>query len=400
MADTPEVDTIGKRVQARRKLRGMSIRTLAGLAGISPSSLSRIERGLQGVDNRNVIAGLARALQCSTADLVGLPQAPADRASAEAQASVYETMQVLMETDLDEPAATRDPRPLPELDQVVWQATDAMLESRYAEGVRLLPPLLRDLHAHTGGPERADALRLLAHAMDKTAVIVRFLGYPGESWVAAERSRDVANALGDPVIQGLAAWTRGHAATSASRYELALRITRRGLDAVRDAKGQGASEMRGLLHLLIGWTEYSIGHRGDAEPHLREADALAREIGHSLAMRISFGPGNADIWRLSMATEAGDPKEAVAIGRNLQGIGGLPKIRQATAYIDLGRALASLRRDDEATRLLLNAERLAPQRLDHNPMVSETVRVLQERDRQRDPSGINGLAERLGVGKR
>lgn len=395
----PDSTTIGQRIRTKRNLRGLSVRQLADLSGISKSSLSRIEAGTQSVDNRNTLAALAKALQCSTADLVGLPQAPADRASAEAQADVYETMTALMETDLDEPPATRNPRSLSELDQVVWKATDAMLESSYAQGVRLLPDLLRDLHAHVGGPDRDEALRLMAHAMDKTAVIVRFLGFPGESWVAAERSRDVANALGDPVIHGLAAWTRGHAATSAARYELALRITHRGLEAVRDATGEGAAEMRGLLHLLTGWTEYSLGHRDQAEPHLAEADTLARQIGNSRTMRVSFGPANADIWRLSMAVEAGDPAEAVAIGRDLRGIGGLPKIRQATAYMDLGRALATMRKDEEATRLLLAAERLAPQRLDHNPLVAETVRVLHDRARHRDPSGINGLAERLGVGK-
>jgi transcriptional regulator with XRE-family HTH domain len=44
--------TIGERIQARRLLRGWSIRHAAGRAGVSHATWSRIERGRQAADNR------------------------------------------------------------------------------------------------------------------------------------------------------------------------------------------------------------------------------------------------------------------------------------------------------------------------------------------------------------
>ncbi len=51
----------------------LSLRVLAGLAGISKSRLSRIERGERALDNRSETVALANALQISPSELIGLP---------------------------------------------------------------------------------------------------------------------------------------------------------------------------------------------------------------------------------------------------------------------------------------------------------------------------------------
>ncbi|WP_236030827.1 helix-turn-helix domain-containing protein [Paractinoplanes lichenicola] len=79
---------IGERIKVRRLMRSWSVRFAADRAGISHASWSRIERGLQAVDNRLVPAGIAAALECSVADLIGMPMPLAGRWSAAAQAGV------------------------------------------------------------------------------------------------------------------------------------------------------------------------------------------------------------------------------------------------------------------------------------------------------------------------
>src|ERR687889_926431 len=94
--------TIGERIQARRLLRGWSLRYAASRAGISHASWSRIERGRQAADNRFTLADVAAALECSPADLVGTPVPVADRAAMAAQVGVYGIRQALVDIDLSE----------------------------------------------------------------------------------------------------------------------------------------------------------------------------------------------------------------------------------------------------------------------------------------------------------
>ena len=70
--------SIGARLQALRRWRGMSLDELAGLSGLSKSHLSRVERGLRALDRRSHIAAIANALRVSETDLVGGPHLTKD----------------------------------------------------------------------------------------------------------------------------------------------------------------------------------------------------------------------------------------------------------------------------------------------------------------------------------
>jgi transcriptional regulator with XRE-family HTH domain len=77
--------SIGERIRARRLMRGWSVRHAADRAGVSHATWSRIERGRQAADNRFVLADIAAALECSPADLAGVPVPVTDRAAMAAQ---------------------------------------------------------------------------------------------------------------------------------------------------------------------------------------------------------------------------------------------------------------------------------------------------------------------------
>jgi transcriptional regulator with XRE-family HTH domain len=392
--------TIGERIKVRRELRGMSIRTLAGFAGISHQHLARIEKGERSADNRHVIAGIARGLQCSITDLTGQPPVPSDRASADVAASIYETATAIIETDLDERPATKNPRPLDELAEEVLRLRELRQATDNAAAARLIPALLRDAHAHVHGPDSRQALRILALASADAASVVRYLGFLSEAWLAADRCREVARELGEPVILGLAAWERAHVASTCGAYERARGITHRGLEAIRDDDADGAREIRGQLYAFAGWLEYALGHPGEMVPLMATAEQVANEIaeetgGQSNQMGMAFGPGNIDCWRISMETEAGEFGKAVEIGRTFDPEG-LPKTRRTAARVDLARSLANLGKDADALRMMLAAERTGPQLVHRSPLARETVRALLERSR-RDPSALTGLAERMGV---
>ncbi|MEV6490883.1 helix-turn-helix transcriptional regulator, partial [Actinoplanes sp. NPDC051633] len=237
--------SIGERIRHRRLLRGWSVRHAASRAGISHATWSRIERGRQAADNRYVLADIAAALECSPADLAGVPVPAADRAAMAAQAGVYALRQALVDADLSEPAGL----PFPDVRELS-RTTDLVDSLRsscdYAGAARVLPGLLRDLHAAAGGPDRLEALRLLCQATFMASGVVRNLGHPAEAWLAAERCRDAAIASGDPVLLGLAAHARGSAATACGSFERALALTVRAADDLRShLAAPGGLEMLG-----------------------------------------------------------------------------------------------------------------------------------------------------------
>lgn len=76
-------------------------------------------------------------------------------------------------------------------------------------------------------------------------------------------------------------------------------------------------------------------------------------------------------------------------------VASLPAVRTVCLYTDLARALTDVRRDDEAVRMLMTAERVAPQHTRSSAAARETARVLLHKARR--ASVIQGLCERMGV---
>ena len=393
------VQTIGDRIRTRRRLRGLSVRAAAGLAGIDPSMLSRIERGQRSADNRHVLAGIAQALQCSVTDLTGQPGAVDDRASARIAAAVHGTMQALLDTDLDLPATVTGPRSLPELAAEAATVQDLGLGCRYGAAAVRLPGLLREAHAHLHSGDRDDALRVLGAGARWSMVTLKSLGHTGEAWLAAERAHDTAIALGDPIMIGVAAWSRGHAATSAGAYTRAVAVAMTGIEALRDSRDPVAAQIRGSLHLLAGWAEKGLGHTSEGDALISAAWEIATETGETTGhdpYGLIFGPTNVGLWRISAANGAAEHGKAVEIAQDLSP-GALSVSRQTDFYTDLARSLAGIGQDAQAIRMMLTAERVGPERVRRSPLAAETVRALVDRTRRTDQPGLTGLAERLGM---
>ena len=62
--DTDDALMIGARARMIRRRRGLSLEVVAGLAGITASYLSMLERGQRGFNRRGLIEDLAEALGC------------------------------------------------------------------------------------------------------------------------------------------------------------------------------------------------------------------------------------------------------------------------------------------------------------------------------------------------
>lgn len=396
---SPTIGTIGERIQQRRKLLGLSVRQAADRAGISNATLSRIERGLRSADNRFTLAAIAQALRCSAAELAGQPEVPTDRGTAETSSGVTETIRAAIEADLRYQPSGEAP-PVDELLRELDLVRDLRIRCDYAGAGQRLPSLIRGLHAAAlAGPERAAALRGLVIACDGASFVVRYGGNPPGACMVAERAQQAAEELEDPVLLGLGAWSRAHAATGCGLYDQAFRIAEHAAAQLEPHTDlPDALEMLGQLYLTQAFTLYAAGDPASAVARIAEADKIAEQTGDSPALRLAFGPTNNKLWKISMEVDGGEPGRAIEIARQTNPAAIESTSRSAAYYLDTGRALARTNRDREAVRMLLQAERIAPQRIRMSPIAAETVRALLERS-QRNAAGVElrGLCSRMGI---
>ncbi len=230
--------------------------------------------------------------------------------------------------------------------------------------------------------------------------MLRNLGHPADAWLGAERCRDAADAAGDPVLQGYAAYARATAATACGAFDRSLTLAGRAVDDLRPYAGRpGGAETLGSLQLICAYASRARNRPDDSRAWAAEAVELARRTGETTTMGMYFGPTNVGIWRIGIEADGGDPGRAAEIARDTDPAAVPVGFRQVFYYADTARALARLRgRDRAAIRFLLIAERLAPQHVHTSAMARETTRSLLERSRrQAGGTELRGLCERMQV---
>ena len=198
--------TIGARLRTLRRWRGMTLTSLAGLAGVSPAYLSMVERGQRMLDRRSYIAAIASALRVSETDLVGGPHLSADRQQSDPHMAIPALRVALTTNRLDNPAVDHA-RPLPELAREITRRIEPLRrKAEYAEVGWLLPPVIDELHYHVAAPSDEAPYRLALAALVDAAVAAsataKNLNYPDLAHLAALRAEDAAAALDDPVCKG------------------------------------------------------------------------------------------------------------------------------------------------------------------------------------------------------
>lgn len=105
---------IGHRIREIRAWRGLSLRVVAGLAGLTAGYLSMIERGLRPVNKRSTLEALASALNVAPSELAATPFPPRDDAAAEARAAASAVEGVVADLRLGDPVDAV-PRSWPEI---------------------------------------------------------------------------------------------------------------------------------------------------------------------------------------------------------------------------------------------------------------------------------------------
>jgi transcriptional regulator with XRE-family HTH domain len=389
----PVDPSIGERIQSRRELRGWSIRHAASRAGIAHTTWSRIERGALRTD-RYMVADIAAALECSITDLTGQPYASADRKLEAAHIAAERLWQTMMALPLDEPPAA-GAEPTGDLGRESELIRDLYARTDYAGTLSRLIGLAPALHTAAHRPESSSALTAAVQVYGVGMGALLNLGHPAYALLAAQRCTEAAQRLGDPAALAVAAVNRGRVAAHTGAYGPARStVTRAAEELERHMDSPAAMDVLGFTHLARAHHATGLRDEGAAGDHLVEAGRLAAVTGETQAWDLQWGPRNVGLWTVAHLIDTRRSGKAVETASRLD-VATLPAVRTVYLYTDLARALTDVRRDDEALRMLLTAERVAPQHTRSSAAARETARVLLRKARR--ASAVQGLCERMGV---
>ena len=202
------------------------------------------------------------------------------------------------------------------------------------------------------------------------------------------------------MLLGYAAYGRASAASACGSFGRSSTLAGTAVDDLQPHLAMhGGMETLGLLLLVCADASRGLKRLDDSRAWDGEAAQLAERTGETETMSLFFGPTNVDIWRIGIEVDGDDPARAVDIARSTNPATSVA-CRQVFYYADVARAYARLRgKDREAIRLLLTAERIAPQHFHSSPFNRETTRVLLERSqRQAGGTELRGLCDRMRVG--
>jgi transcriptional regulator with XRE-family HTH domain len=395
---------IGKRVRLNRRLRGLSLRTTAELAGISPGFLSMVENGRRRLDRNTHILALATVLQVSPGELTGHEHDQAMLASINAHAAMSAVRLAIMGIV---PASSAEPARSAGVESLNSEVDDTVRlvrSCRYDQAARRLPGLFTKLHhatRHTSRTERKEVLKLLLRAYRPACVVLcRNLGYQDLSFIAMERASTLAAELDDPHHHATNAYWRAWTLPWKTSGRHALRAT---LAAIESSKtGRGDPELlriHGALHKITAFLYARLADKEAALIHFAEALDIAQHTGDSHSIDLQFDLARISTERVKLLFLLGLFDEAVQAGGQMQLSNDISLDWRAFFHVLLGNSLMRLGgRDPAAVDHLVRAEQLAPQYMHEERLLRQAVIHLLNRS-ARDPVGsdLRGLAWRIGV---
>jgi transcriptional regulator with XRE-family HTH domain len=386
--------TIGRRLRHIRQSRKLSLTVVAGLAGTSASTLSRIENGILALDSRKLQVALANALRVAPSDLTSLPiPAPAN---GDTDIAIDAIRHVLMAVTVGRPGGQMQP-----VAQLRHRAAEVD-RTDYRQRDALYPALIADLYTTLGQGRisSTDHAALLCTAiMLHARSLGDFLAIVGAPldlrWQVSELARDAASDLDDAMMSGVVAWSTVLIMLNGGVFDLASRE----LDAttVPTDTNEGL-QLDGMLALARSLVAASTNRPAEVSASLHHATEVAERTGQGDAFRLGFGPVNVGLWKMAVALESGEPDETVRVAEGLRPAEHPSRERRAAYWMDYGRALARVRRRDDAARSLLRAEALFSMRALRNPFTRDTLAELVAHSKD-DALGrqVRSMAYRAGL---
>ncbi|MGH3854705.1 MAG: helix-turn-helix domain-containing protein [Pseudonocardiaceae bacterium] len=396
--DAQEAYTIGRRVRAIRKSRDKTLEVVAGLAGTSAATLSRIETGKLPLDNLRMIVALANALEVAPSELTRLPvPAPANGHTDSTTEAVRLAMDAI---DIERPGGIV--LPLAALREQVTQIHQQRRACQFAEVATELPGLIRNLHTTLAtGTDHAELLDLgvYLHVHVTRFWLIEAVAPDDLLRRVAFLARRLAQERDEVTTLAFASFAVADVLLCGGAFQLGQAEA----DSITlPPTTAGTAGLVGQVTALHAHAAALNGRPSDVAAAFDSAAELAERFGatgETDSVGYLFGPVDLGMCRMHQALEADEPDQAVSIARGVDPERHPFPVNRSKYWIHYGRALSQLRgRRDEAVMALRTSEELFPTRFRRDPMVREVLAVLLTRVRRDTVSQeLRRMAFRAGL---
>ena len=394
--------TPGQRVERLRRAVGLSRERLAGLAGLSPTTIKFVESGRRSLTLR-VAQQLAPHLGVrDLGDLFG-PTVTLTLTSRPAHPAVEDVRRALTAWHIDINGDPATPEYLRGAIDSAWRTWHTSRQQRTELG-ELLPGLLetcqRAARLHTG-PERRQSLALLAQAYHLAQAYLAWHGDRELVWLTVDRGMTAAMDADDPLALAQAIWYAAHLLRAVGRGDEALARLGEARELIAPRVNGGSVEcveMLADLHLCAALTRARAGDQAAWSDWDTARDVVHRLLpADYVGLRTRVSRPLVDVYGVMLAVDLGDPDEAARQAYNLNPESIPSTERRGRHYVELARS-ADLAGAQEATlHLLTSAERTSPETVRYSPPARDMLARLVASA----PAAIRGdavdLAVRVGV---
>jgi len=406
-----EEATVGERVAFYRRRRGMTQEVLSGLLGRSVDWLSKLERGVIELDRLSIIVAIADALGVEPVKL--LPTAFTTRrrelrdsvigTAPDSVAAIKDAMFRYNGSARVLGVPDRPPVGHAELAVRINEAFVCSQTERWSRLGLLLPDLIADAWqaAHTStGEHQRHAFGQLSLVWRVTSGMLDRIGEKDLPWIAAERDMAAAECSEDGLLIAGASWRLAVVLRHSGHLQESIEVPVATADALRPQLAQSSqhASMYGALMLKGAVGAASVGDHLAVRDYLRECDRAAQLTGDRNDFWFAFGPTNVAIHRVWLATELGDPIDALRQADHVD-LSALPAElaeRRASHLITVAWSHYLRRHDDDALAALTAARAVAPEQLMFTHRVHAMLRQMLRRDRRRR-RGLRELAAFVGL---
>jgi transcriptional regulator with XRE-family HTH domain len=406
-----EEATVGERVAFYRRRKGITQEVLAGLLGRSVEWLAQFERGVRELDRLSTIVAVADALGIEPAKLLPAAFTARRRELRHAVIGTAPDSVVAIKNAMFRYNGSARVLGVPDRPPVGPAELAARINEACAcgqtESWSRLGPLLPDLiadawqaaHTSTGGLQHR-AFGQLSLVWRATSGMLDRIGEKDLPWIAAERGMAAAERSEDGLLVALASWRLSVALRHNGLLQESIDVPVATADALRPQLAQSPqhASMYGALMLKGAVGAASVGDHVAVRDYLRECDRAAALTGDRNDFWTAFGPSNVAIHRVWLATEMGDPIDALRQAAHVDDTALPPELaeRRASHLITVAWSHYLRRHDDDALSALTAARAAAPEQLMFTHRVHDMLRQMLRRDRRRR-RGLRELAEFVGV---
>lgn len=264
MAD--QQPTPGQRVERLRRAAGLSREQLAGLAGLSPTTIKFVENGRRSLTLRAAQQIAPHLGVRDLGDLFG-PQVTLSLDGRPSHPAIGDVRRALTAWHISVSGEPESPDYLRGAVDSAWQTWHTSRHQRTEVSV-ILPGLLaatqRATRLHTGEDRRA-SLALLAQAHHLAQAYLAWHGDRELCWLTVDRGMAAALDADDPLAIAQSTWYAAHLLRAVGRGDEALERLQEARGLIEPQVADGGSEwaeMLADLHLCTALTRARTGDQG------------------------------------------------------------------------------------------------------------------------------------------